>query len=136
MKYIFLVFFLLTFCKAQDQQYWLEFDYNSPVDSVTHYNLFLVELSDTALTPFHESDSASWVRAYQVNTLSEDLLKAANSDTGRIDFIDVPNGLWIQAGLTATNKNGESLLGVSGFYLKENLTRPHIPTIREIIKGD
>ncbi|MCD4691659.1 MAG: hypothetical protein K8R79_02000 [Calditrichales bacterium] len=136
MRYIFLVFFILTFCKAQNQQYWLHFDYNAPTDSVTHYNLFLVEMSDTTLTPFHEGDSASWIRAYQINTFSEDLLKANNPDTGKVDFIDIVNGLYIQCALSATNKNGESLIGISNCYRKENLMLPCKPVIMSIIKGD
>lgn len=138
MKQLFLVFFLLTFCKAQDQQYWLLFDYSPSVD-VESYKQYYIELSDTLLTPFHKGDSADGLQAYLINTVSEDLLKSNNPDTGKIDFIDSQNGLYIQCGLTATKKDTvsnviETKLAVSNFYKKEKWLEE--PVIISIIKGD
>ena len=137
MKKIILIFTLFLFScnvQAQDGNYKIMWDYNDPIEGVTYYNVFLIELSDTTASPFTEGQLADEIRVYQIASPIEASLKSVNADTAIYNFVQSENGLYIQAALTAVNGYGESLVAVSGFYKKPYILLPNNVNIIRIGK--
>lgn len=104
---------------AGDREYKLIFDYNPLADSVSFYNVFIIELSDTLLTPFEDEGEPDSIRAYQIGSFNEDSLKAIDPDSAIVCFMSAVNDKYLQAAATAVNKYGaENKTAVSGFYDK------------------
>lgn len=126
MKRLLIVFLAIVACSlfAGDRKYEVHLDYNSPTDSVTHYNIFIVELTDTTQTPFTESGEPDSIRQYQIGSFNHDSLYALNPDTAKIEFLNPVNDKYLQAAATAVNKYSESKTAVSNFHNKSKDRTP------------
>lgn len=136
-NYLALILLLfLTACNliAQEHNYKLTFYYNDPVEQVTYYNVFIVELEDTLATPFVEGVTADQIRNYQIGSPTDESLKATSPDSAVYYFSSPMNGKWLQAACTAVNAYGESDVAISNFLKKEYMLVPSMVKIRKLDK--
>ena len=127
MKYIYLsLIILLTACNvfAQTANFKVVWDYNNPTENVTKYRVFLVELSDTTLSPLQAGMTTTNISQYWIGDATTQALMQNSPDSAVFNFSSTLNGKYIQAGITAVNSVGESFLAVSAFYLKEYALLP------------
>lgn len=131
-RFIFLsICLMLVSCNlfAQDGDFKLLWDYNTEPD-MSHYNVFLLSAPDTTQSPFVQNGNADEIREWFVISVNHNELQALDPDTARYIFSSALDGNYLQAALTAVDTTGlESLVAVSGFYKKEDATRPQLTRI-------
>jgi len=127
--FIFVVFAIVgcSQIEADEQQLKLVWDYNTPADSVIHYNVFIYESEDTLNSPFADGGYADSIRQYQVASADEDSLQVIDPDSAVYRFTSPANGWWIQAAITAVNQWGESNTSVSAWHKKRYQVTPAKP---------
>ena len=116
---------------AVDTMLKARFDYNNPVDKVDYYSLFVYEAEDTLTSPFIEDSRVTEATLeYFRQNVDEDTIRAAYPDDSiaTILFSVSANGEWVQIGLTASNSFAQSLLAVSGWFKKDLMIMPQVPS--------